>query len=88
MRGLPKNTIQTSILVSQKPSTLNLKQFGFLPETIGIIYGSGTQSWGCIIRETVARPLVSEKRFILPLFALYSGEILKALRIYLFWFSL
>jgi len=78
IRRMTKNIIQNSVEVSKGLSHISAPHFGFLPETIGIAFGEGPQSWGFIIRETLARPMLDEKRFLIPLFALYSRDLKKS----------
>lgn len=73
IRRLRKNTIQNCIEVSQ--DLQNLSDFAYLPETIGIVYGTKEENWGFIIREFTPRPHQIEKNFLIPLFALYSQDV-------------
>lgn len=61
IRRLRENTIQNCILASEDLENFSLENFAYLPETIGMTYGSGPDSWGFIIRETTPRPNL-EKR--------------------------
>lgn len=46
----------------------------YLPESIGAICSSSSQETGLLIRELHAHPVVSDKRYILPLFSLFSPD--------------
>ena len=74
IRRLKENTIQNCILASEDLENFSLKNFAYFPETIGMTYGSGPDSWGFIIREFMPRPNL-EKRFLIPLFSLYSKDL-------------
>lgn len=75
VRPMPRNVIENSISVSRGLRNINLTNFGFLPETIGIAYGDGPSSWGFIIREIYSRPSSAYKPFLIPFFSLYSQDI-------------
>lgn len=74
IRRLRPSSVEHSLLISEDiekslsgaPST-----FGFLPETIGIVWNE----CGAIIRENTPRPFVNDKRFLLPFFSLYSTDL-------------
>lgn len=74
-RQMTRDIIQNSIEVSKGLAHISVPNFGFLPETIGVAFGEGPDSWGFIVRETFARPQVENKRFLIPLFALYSRDL-------------
>ena len=73
IRRLRCNNIQNSIEVSKDLRCLTLPKFAYLPETIGICYGSGPESWGFIIREYTPRP-VTKNKILIPMFALYAQD--------------
>lgn len=75
IRRLRKNNIESSIEASKDLEHFSLEEFSYLPETIGITYGSDRDCWGFIIRENIPRPKIKEKRFLIPLFALYSQDL-------------
>lgn len=75
IRRLRANTIQHSIEISKDFEHFSLKNFGFLPESIGMVYGSGIEAWGSIIREFFPRPLLANGGLLVPLFALYSQDL-------------
>jgi hypothetical protein len=75
IRRLRKNSIQNSIEASKDLSDLSIPKFGYLPETIGMVYGSDVESWGCLIRKFVPRPVPKKQSLYIPLFALYSQDI-------------
>lgn len=73
-RRLTENSVEHSILISsdiEESLSSAPKTFAYLPESIGIIHKEGH---GCIIREKTPRPLVKEKRALIPFFALYSKD--------------
>ena len=74
-RRMTRNIIQNSVEVSKGLTDLSVPHFGFLPESIGIAFGEGPDSWGFIIRETLARPMLDKKGFLIPLFSLYSRDL-------------
>ena len=73
-RRLRINTIQHCIEVSKDIQHFSIPQFGFLPEIIGMIYGSGKEAWGSIIREFTPRPISENNKFLTPLFCLYAKD--------------
>lgn len=73
VRRLRKNTIKTCLSVSR--DLRNLPGLAYLPETIGVAYGTNQGAWGFIIRETAPRPFQKKGTFLIPLFALYSQDI-------------
>lgn len=75
IRRLRTNNIQNSIETSKDLREFAPPKFGFLPETIGMAYGSDPEAWGFIIREMIPRPVREEKHFLIPLFALYSQDL-------------
>lgn len=75
IRRLRKNTVQHCIEISKDLEHFSLGQFGFLPESIGLVYGSGVEAWGAIIREFSPRPLLEKESRLIPLFALYSQDL-------------
>lgn len=75
IRRLRENTIQNCLETSKDLKNLSIENFAYLPETIGMTYGSGPDSWGFIIRETDPRPKLDNKRYLLPLFSLYSQDL-------------
>ena len=75
IRAMTKDIIKTSTEVSKSLAQSSLPNFGFLPESIGVAIGDSPDSWGFIIRENLAKPEIDEKRFLIPLFALYSQDL-------------
>lgn len=75
IRRLRENAIQNCLEASKDLKNLSIENFGYLPETIGMTYGSGPDSWGFIIRETNPRPKLKNKLFLIPLFSLYSQDL-------------
>ncbi len=73
-RRLSASSVKHSIQVSRdlEESLANApKSFAYLPESIGLIAPEGH---GCIIREKTPRPYVSDERYLIPFFALYSKD--------------
>lgn len=77
VRHMITSNIQTSVEVSKSLATYKLEKFGYLPETLGVTYGSGPEAWGYIIRELTPRPVGKKNTFLMPFFALYSYDIHK-----------
>lgn len=75
IRRLRENTIQNCLTASKDLENLSIENFGYLPETIGMSYGTGPDSWGFIIRETNPRPTLKNKHSLIPLFSLYSQDL-------------
>ncbi len=74
IRRLQPSSVEHSILISSEieKSLKNCPNtFGYLPESIGIAY----KDFGMIIRENLPRPIVWEKRYLLPLFSLYATDL-------------
>ncbi|MBU1850064.1 MAG: hypothetical protein KKH40_05040, partial [Nanoarchaeota archaeon] len=73
IRRVRKSSVEHSIKISRdiEEATDAPKEFGFLPETVGLTYGS----IGQIIRETEPRPCVYEKRMLIPYFSLHSKDM-------------
>lgn len=72
-RRLRNNTIKNCLRVSQ--DLQNLTDIVYLPETIGVAYGSNKEAWGFIIRECTPRPFQDDECFLIPMFALYSQDM-------------
>lgn len=73
IRRLRENTIKNCLSVSQ--DLKNLNDIAYLPETIGVAYGSNKEAWGFLIRECSPRPFQDKERFLIPLFSLYSQDM-------------
>lgn len=81
-RNLGPTTIRHCINVSDALSNIDYDKFGYLPETIGIAFpternakGEITKKgWGFLIRELTPRPVIAEKRLLIPFFSLYSDN--------------
>ena len=79
-RRLRASSVMHSILVSRDLDAAISKMpsyFAYLPETVGVIIGKGNDAIGMIVREMIPRPVIQEKRFILPYFALWSKDDFK-----------
>src|SRR5262249_50869931 len=73
-RNLGPLTIQQSITIS---SILDQTNIAHLPETIGIAFPGkeGKSGWGFIVREMIPRLNPTEKRLMIPCFALYGKDM-------------
>src|SRR4030042_1627197 len=72
-RKLKRRQVEHSNKIMQELSTINLPEdFAYMPESFGVLYAKNGSEIGMIIREFQAMPHVEEKRFVLPLFSLYS----------------
>ena len=49
--------------------------YGYLPESLGFIYGDISRGIGVIFREITPRPIVSDLRQLIPYFSLYSRDV-------------
>src|SRR3989344_3569708 len=61
------NRITKELIESDLP-----EYFAYMPESMGILYVQGENEIGMIVREFERRPFVSEKRYLLPVFSLFS----------------
>lgn len=75
IRRLRKKNIHNSVETSRELADIRLPRFAYLPESLGFTYGEGPAAWGFIVRETTPRPWRGEGRLMVPLFALYSGDL-------------
>jgi len=79
-RHLGGRKIEHSVALSQHiantPALLTNRFFGYMPESLGVIYGSGDSSWGYLVRELIPRPLTNRNHPIVPLFSLYAKDTL------------
>lgn len=73
IRRLRENTIKNCLSVSQDIQSLT--GIAYLPETMGIAYGTSKEAWGFLIRECTPRPFQGNDGFLIPLFALYSQDM-------------
>lgn len=72
-RELRHKNIHNSIAVSRDLANMRFDKFAYLPDALGITFGSEEQSWGFIVREARPRPFV-EGRYLIPAFP-YTREI-------------
>ncbi|MBX7065758.1 MAG: hypothetical protein K1X28_00865 [Parachlamydiales bacterium] len=76
VRHLERRKLEHSVTVTDELAKSALckseKSFAFFPESLGIVFGQGEQSWGYLIREMTPYPRSPENRMIVPLFALYT----------------
>ena len=74
IRRLSPSSVKHSLQIS-KEMDKSIEEcpitFGYLPESIGIIY----KEIGMIVREMTPRPLILDKRALIPLFSLYSLDV-------------
>lgn len=70
-RTLSRNFIEHAVGVSKILESVKYEKFGYLPESVGVALGEG----GYILRETTPRPIVDDKRQLLPLFSIYGKDI-------------
>lgn len=75
-RNLGPKTIAHSVTLSKDLEHLHFNKFAYLPETIGVAFPTvnDQRGWGFIVREVVPRPVVSDKRLLIPFFALYADN--------------
>jgi len=77
IRRLKKSSVIHSVSISRECEKIARdkkcpKEFAFLPESLGVVHKE--LEVGYIIRESVPRPIIKEKRFLVPFFALYSKD--------------
>lgn len=75
VRNLRDYHISQSLKVTNELLNIKDKTFGFLPDIMGASLGQHKGSWGFLLREERAYPYVSEPRFLLPMFSLFSKDI-------------
>jgi hypothetical protein len=73
-RRLRRKNIHNSVEATRDVAQVRSERFAYLPDTLGCIYGSSDSDWGFLIRDAMPRPLVTEPRFLIPVFALYGGD--------------
>gem|GEM_PF-515012 len=75
-RNLGPKTIAHSVMVSEFLSSVNFDKFAYLPESLGVSFPTegDKRGWGFIIREMTPRPIVKEKRLLIPFFSLYANN--------------
>lgn len=75
IRSLGGNIIRKCVAISSDLTAISLPELKYLPESIGLVYGSGTSEWGFLVREFDSRPKNKQKFLRMPLFALYSQDL-------------
>ena len=73
-RRLRRKNIENSVTATRDLAHVRFEKFAYLPDTLGICYGTGDQAWGFLIREHTPRPSRA-RRFLIPGFALYGGDL-------------
>lgn len=73
IRKMKRRHVEHSNRITKELMESNLPEyFAYMPESIGVLYVQGENEVGMIVREFERRPLVSEKRYLLPFFSLFS----------------
>jgi hypothetical protein len=73
-RRLRRKNIQNSIAVTAELAGVRAARFAYLPDVLGITWGSGAGAWGFLVREASPRPFI-EGRFLIPGFALFARDL-------------
>lgn len=60
--------------ISDSVATGMIPFYGYLPESLGFVYGDKTNGTGVLFREIEPCPLISEPRNLIPYFSLYSRD--------------
>lgn len=75
IRRLRPSSVEHSILISQDLDQAEIPPFfAYLPESVGVIAGTDDNAIGMIYRETIPRPVINEKRHLVPYFSLWSTD--------------
>lgn len=74
VRRFRRISVEFSVLISQDLRAFAAERWAYLPESIGIAYGSVADGWGAVIRELTPWPVVAEQRILVPCFSLYGGD--------------
>ena len=77
VRRLTRSSVIHSVQISRECEKITKdkdcpKKFAYFPESIGVVHKR--LGVGYLIREFVPRPIIQEKRFLIPFFALYSKD--------------
>ena len=79
IRRLKGSSVAHSIQISQELSRIadldDDHEYSFLPESMGIVVGDKDKGAGVVFREVVPRPLVPDRRVLVPYFSLYAGDL-------------
>lgn len=73
--GSVDHSVRVSAELSRICSQVSLPEFSFLPESLGIIVGDEEKGAGVLFREIIPRPIIPEKRVIIPYFSLYANDL-------------
>jgi hypothetical protein len=73
-RRLRTKNIQNSVAVTHELEDIRAKRFAYLPDVLGVTFGSGADAWGFVVREASPHPCV-EGRFLIPGFALFATDL-------------
>ena len=68
------HSIQVNRDLADMVQTSSISFFGYLPESLGFVYGDKDTGTGVLFRETNPHPLVNEPRQLIPYFSLYSRD--------------
>ena len=64
-RRLRRKNIQNSVTVTCELAGVRAERFAYLPDVLGVTFGSGANAWGFLVREASPRPFV-DGRFLIP----------------------
>ncbi|MBU3907354.1 MAG: ferric iron reductase [Nanoarchaeota archaeon] len=53
---------------------VSINNFGYLPESLGLLFSSCNEEVGMVIREFYARPRIYEGTYLIPFFSLFSKD--------------
>jgi siderophore synthetase component len=73
-RRLRLKNIQTSVAVTRDVDAIAHDRFAYLPDVLGIVLRGLGHPWGFLVRDAAPHP-VAEGRRMIPLFALYGGDL-------------
>jgi hypothetical protein len=73
-RRLRRKNIQNSVAVTRELAGIRAERFAYLPDVLGVTFGSNPEAWGFLVREASPRPSI-EGRFLIPGFALFAKDL-------------
>ena len=74
-RRLRQKNVHNSVAGSGDVANVRFEKFAYLPDALGFTFGKDASAWGFLVREIKPRPFVEGKRFLIPYFALYGGDL-------------
>lgn len=69
-----KHSLMINTDISEAVKNAMVPFYGYLPESLGFVYGDEVSGSGVLFREIIPYPLVEESRQLIPYFSLYSRD--------------